>query len=85
MILCQPNQHQGPPIEVNVVVQHPAYDLRKCDQDNKNSATSTCRTRRSVSLNVSYVSMFHDSSSEETTNEVHSDPLVPSKREPSHY
>ena len=73
------------PIEVNVVVQGRAYDLRKCEQDIQNPATSTCRAKRSVSLNVSYVSLFDDSSSEETSNEIQLNQPVPSKREPSHY
>ena len=73
------------PIEVNVVVQEPAYDLRKCEHDKQNPATSTCRAKRSVSLNVSYVSLFDDSSSEETSTDVQLDQQVPSKREPSHY
>ena len=70
------------PIEVNVVVQHPVYDLRKHEQDNQNPATSTCRAKWSVILNVSYVSLFDDSSSEETSNEIQLDPPVPSKRNP---
>ena len=73
------------PIEVNVVVQECAYDLRKREQDIQNPATSTCRAKRSVSLNVSYVSLFDDSSSEETSNEIQLNQSVPSKREPSRY
>ena len=73
------------PIEVNVVVQECAYDLRKCEQDIRNPATSTCRAKRSVSLNVSYVSLFDDSRSEETSNEIQLNQSVPSKWEPSRY
>ena len=73
------------PIEVNVVVQERAYDLRKREQDTQNPATSTSRAKRSVSLNVSYVSLFDNSSSEETSTEMQLNPPAPSKREPSHY
>ena len=73
------------PIEVNVVVQERVYDLRKCEQDIQNPATSTCRAKRSVSLNISYVSLFDDSSSEETSNEIQLNQPVPSKQEPSRY
>ena len=48
------------PIEVNVVVQDHSYDLRKCEQNTVNPATSTCHAKRSVSLNVSYVSLFDE-------------------------
>ena len=73
------------PVEANVVVQESAYDLRKHEQDIRNPATSTCRAKRSVSLNVSYVSLFDDSSSKETSNKIQLNRSVPSKREPSRY
>ena len=73
------------PIEVNVVVQERAYDLRKREQDIHNPATSTCRAKWSVSLNVSYVSLFDDSGSEDTSNEIQLNQPVPSKQEPSRY
>ena len=73
------------PIEVNVVVQEHAYDLRKREQDIHNPATSTCRAKRSVSLNVSYVSLFDDIGSEDTSNETQLNQPVPSKRKPSRY
>ena len=46
------------PVEANVVVQESAYDLGKREQDIQHLATSTCRAKRSVSLNVSYVSLL---------------------------
>ena len=73
------------PIEVNVVVQEQAYDLRKREQGIQNPTTSTCRAKQSVSLNVSYVPLFDESSSEETSNEIQLNQPVPSKREPSRY
>ena len=73
------------PFEVNVVVQDCAYDLWKREQNANNPATSTCRAKRSVSLNVSYVSLFDESSSEDTSNDVQSNQTIPNKREPSHY
>ena len=73
------------PLEVNVVVQECAYDLRKREQTPKNPATSTSRAKRSVSLNVSYTSLFDDSSSEDTSNSVQTNQTAPSKKEPSHY
>ena len=74
------------PIEVNVVVNHTSYELRAKDSPKRNKATSTTRSRRSVSQNVSYVNLLHDSSSEDTTNEAIVQPLgSATKREPSHY
>ena len=75
----------GVPLEVNVVVQDCAYDLRKREQNTNNPATSTSRAKRSVSLNVSYVSLFDESSSEDTSKDVQPNQTIPSKREPSHY
>ena len=73
------------PLEVNVVVKERAYDLRNREQDTTNPATSTSRAKWSVSLNVSYTSLFDDSSSDEIAAEVHSNQHAPNKREPSHY
>ena len=74
------------PIEVNVVVNHTSYDLRTKDTPKGNKATSTTRSRRSVSQNVSYVNLFEDSSSDDTTNESTMQPLGAAiKMEPSHY
>ena len=73
------------PVEANVVVQESAYDLRKREQDIRNPATSTCRAKQSASLNVSYVSLFDDSSSEETSNKIQLSRSVPRKQEPSRY
>ena len=74
------------PIEVNVVVNHTTYDLRTKDTPKGNKATSTTRSHRSVSQNVSYVNLFQDSSSSDTANESIVQPLGAAiKREPSHY
>ena len=74
------------PIEVNVVVNHTSYDLRTKDTPKRNKATSTTRSRRSVSQNVSYVNLFQDSSSHDITSETSAQPLGAAiKREPSHY
>ena len=74
------------PIEVNVVVNHTSYDLRTKDTPKGNKATSTTRSCRSVSQNVSYINLFQDSSSDDTANESTVQPLgVAIKREPSHY
>ena len=74
------------PIEVNIVVKHPNYDLRTKDHDICNTATSTCRSQRSISKNISYVSMFQDSSLEDTVNEGQLESAgSATKREPSHY
>ena len=74
------------PIEVNVVVNHTSYDLRTKETPKKNKATSTTRSRQSVSQNVSYVNLFQDSSSDDTTSEATMQPLGAAiKREPSHY
>ena len=73
------------PIEVNVVVKRTSYDLRTKDTPKGNKATSTTRSRRSVSQNVSYVNLFQDSSSNDTANETTVQPLGAAiKREPSH-
>ena len=74
------------PIEVNMVVKHSSYDLRTKDNPKGNKATSTTRSCRSVSQNVSYINMFQDSSSDDTTSEAPVHPLGAAiKREPSHY
>ena len=46
------------PIEVNVVVNRTSYDLRTKVTPKGNKATSTTRSYRSVSQNVSYVNLF---------------------------
>ena len=74
------------PIEVNVVVKHPNYDLRAKGTPKGNKATSTIRSHHSISQNVSYVEMFQESSSDDTANEVTVQPLGAAiKQEPSHY
>ena len=74
------------PIEVNVVVNHTSYDLRIKNTPKGNKATSTTRSHRSVSQNVSYANLFQDSSSNDTTSETTVQPLGAAiKREPSHY
>ena len=74
------------PIEVNVVINWPNYDLRMKDCDKNNKATSTSRSHQSISQNVSYVNMFQDNSSEDTANEGLVQAVGPAiKREPSHY
>ena len=74
------------PIEVNVVVNRTSYDLRTKDTPKGNKATSTTRSCRSVSQNVSYIHLFQDSSSDDTVSEATVQPLSAAiKREPSHY
>ena len=75
------------PIEVNVVVQRPGYDLRTKDHSNNgNKATATTRSRRSISQNVSYAKMFQDSSSDDTSHEgTPQSTDVAGKRKPSRY
>ena len=74
------------PIEVNVVVNCTSYDLRTKDTPKGNKTPSTTRSRRSVSQNVSYINLFQDSSSDDTTSEATVQPLGAAiKREPSHY
>ena len=74
------------PIKVNVVVKYPKYDLWIRDSDNQNTVTSTYRSQCTVSQNVSYVSMFQDSSSEDTLTEDHPETIgCATKQEPSHY
>ena len=74
------------PIEVNVVVNRTSYDLRTKETPKRNKATSTTRSHRSVSQNVSYVNLFQDSSSDDTTSEATTQPLGAAiKRELSHY
>ena len=51
-----------------------------------NKATSTVRSRRSASQNISYVDLFRESSSEDTASEITVQPVgAATKREPSHY
>ena len=74
------------PIEVNVVVKCPNYDLRAKDIPKGNKATSAIRSHHSISQNVSYVDMFQESSSNDTANEATVQPLGAAiKRKPSHY
>ena len=82
-----PSDHKpSAPIEVNVVVKCTNYDLRNKECDNCNKATSTLRSRHSISQNVSYVSMFHDSSSDDTANEgILETTGIANKREPLQY
>ena len=71
---------------MNVVVKSPGYDLRTTNSRRGNKATSTTKSRHSVSQNISYVNMFQESSSEDTANEGIVQPLGDAvKREPSHY
>ena len=73
-------------IEVNVVVKNPSYDLRPKNIIGGNKATSTMRSRCSASQNISYVDLFHESSSEDTASESTVQPIgAATKREPSHY
>ena len=69
-------------IEVNVVVKNPSYDLRPKTITSGNKATSTMRSRRLASQNISYV----ESSSDDTAGESMVQPVgAATKREPSHY
>ena len=79
--------HPPTPIEVNVVVNRVSYGLRRKESPKRNKATSTTRSRRSVSQNVSYVNMFQDSSSDDTPSDATvTKPLGAAiKREQSHY
>ena len=73
-------------IEVNVVVKNPSYNLRPKTITSGNKATSTMRSRRSASQNISYVGLFHDSSSDDSARETMMQPVgAGTKREPSHY
>ena len=73
-------------IEVNVVVKNPSYDLRPKTITSGNKATSTMRSRRPASQNISYVDLFHESSSDDTAGESMAQPVgAATKREPSHY
>ena len=79
--------HPPTPIEVKVVVNRASYGLRTKESPKRNKATSTTRSRLSVSQNVSYVNMFQDSSSNDTPSAatVSQPPGAAIKREPSHY
>ena len=82
--IVTPDPKPTPPLEVNVVVKHSTYDLR--DHTRSNKATSTSRSCQSISANISYVGMFQDSSSEDTSNESQVQSVCALvKREPSHY
>ena len=66
-----------------MVVKNPSYDLRPKTIIGGNKATSTMRSRRSTSQNISYVDL---SSSEDTASESTVQPVgAATKREPSHY
>ena len=79
--------HPPNPIELNVVVNHASYGLRTKESPKRKKATSTTRSRQSVSQNVSYVNMFQDSSSDDTPSDATiTKPLGAAiKREPSQY
>ena len=62
------SQRTGSHIEVNVIVKNPSYDLRPKNSISGNKATSTTRSRCSASQNISYVDLFHESSSEDTAS-----------------
>ena len=73
-------------IEVNIVVKNPSYDLRPKTITSGNKATSTMRSRRPTSQNISYVDLFCESSSDDTAGESMMQPVgAATKREPSHY
>ena len=73
-------------VEVNVVVNNPSYELRPKTSTSNNKATSTMRSRRPATRNISYVNLFHDSSSDDTSGEGIVQPVgAVTKREPSHY
>ena len=73
-------------VEVNVVVKNPSYELRPKTITSGNKATSTMRSRRPATENISYVNLFHDSSSDDTAGEGMAQPVgAATKREPSHY
>ena len=79
-------QRTGSHIEVNVTVQNPNYDLRPKNITSGNKATSTTRSRRSTSQNISYVDQICESSSEDTASESTVKPMgAATKRELSHY
>ena len=71
---------------MNVVVNRTSYDLRAKEAPKRNKATSTTRSRQLTSQNVSYVNLFQDSCSDDTTSEATTQHLGAAiKREPSHY
>ena len=73
-------------VEVNVVVNNPSYELRPKTSTSSNKATSTMRSRRPATRNISYVNLFRDSSSDDTSGEGIVQPVgAVTKREPSHY
>ena len=73
-------------VEVNVVVKNPSYELRPKTSTSSNKATSTIRLRCPATQNISYVNLFRDSSSDDTSGEGMVQPVgAATKREPSHY
>ena len=79
-------ERTGSHIEVNIVVKNPSYDLRPKTTTSGNKATSTMRSRRPASQNISYVDLLHESSSDDTAGESMMQPAgAVTKREPSHY
>ena len=73
-------------VEANVIVNNPSYELRPKTGTSSNKATSTMRSRRTATRNISYVNLFRDSSSDDTYGEAIVQPVgTATKREPSHY
>ena len=73
-------------VEANVIVNNPSYELRPKTGTSSNKATSTMRSRCTATRNISYVNLFHDSSSDDTYGEAIVQPVgTATKREPSHY
>ena len=73
-------------VEVNVVVKNPSYELRPKTSTSSNKATSTMRLRHPATQNISYVNLFRDSSSDDTSGEGMVQPVgAATKREPSHF
>ena len=72
-------------IEVNVIVNNPGYDLRKNSNKGTNMATSTTRSKRDASRNISYVPMFKESSMDEEVPTTGSIETNTPKCAPSHY
>ena len=73
-------------VEVNVVVKNPSYELRPKTSTSSNKATFTMRSRRPATQNISYVNLFHDSSSDDTSGEGMVQPVgAATKTKPSHY
>ena len=67
-------------------MNNPSYDLRPKVIASRNKATSTMRSRRPASQNISFVDLFRDNSSDDTAGETVAQPVgAVTKREPSHY